>query len=147
MLNWSALYTLACQIYGLFVKHRTSTPATIPNSSESIVIVYDGKLGVVQYIAGSIALHIGLVALEGATLSLLSKISPLGSSRSVAMNVGSLVTIIGLSSKVFADANICFVDISQRMVNADIVNSMLVPTIICSLILSYYVKKNFFFLV
>jgi hypothetical protein len=158
-MNWTALYTFGCEVYGLLVPQRNVTvtaaasvsiPSLSSSSQDGIRIVpsfYDGKFGIIQYIFGSIVLHIGLVALEGSTLSLLSKISPLGSSRSVGMNVGSLVTIIGLLSKLLADSNIYFVDISQRLIHADVINAILVPTIICSLILNYYVKKNFFFLV
>jgi hypothetical protein len=134
MINWVSIYTLAHHVSGLLVDI-----AGMPSHP------YDWKVGVFQYTIGLVFVFVGLVSLEGAILSLLSKISP-ANSRSVAMNVGTLVTILGLGARLLADLNILVVDLSHKLINVDIVNSLLIPLLLGSFVLSFFVKKHFFFL-
>lgn len=137
MLNWRSLYLLAHQVKEIFtdvIDRRTSS--------------YDWWVGKAQFCVGIVGLFAGLVALEGASLSLLSKVSPANNySKSVALNVGTIVSLLGFVSRLFADINILVIDMSQKLINADMINSLLIPILLCSLVGYFVIAKYFFFLV
>jgi hypothetical protein len=136
MLNWSSLYSQMHLMKVLLSKNTTNQVRRD---------LYDWQYGHVQFTIGMIFLFAGLIALEGSTLSLLSKICP-GHSRALAMNVGTLVTILGLISRCFADLYILVVDFSNIIMTADIINALLIPILFCSLVIAYWVNKHYFYL-
>jgi hypothetical protein len=134
MINWQSMFALAELIPSLFAdtKGRLSHP-------------YDWKLGVVQYVIGLTIVYSSLIALEGAALSLLSKVSPINT-RSIIVNVGTVTTFLGLSARILGDFQIVMIDLSRKLINTDIVNALIVPLIVSCFVLTYLIKKHFFFL-
>jgi hypothetical protein len=106
---------------------------------------YDWKLGVFQYGIGLIIVFTGLTALEGAALSLLSKVAPVNT-RSIIINVGTMATFLGLAARLLGDFEIVMLDLSHKVINTDIINSLVLPLILGSFLLTYLVNKHFFFL-
>lgn len=106
---------------------------------------YDWTLGVFQYTIGLTIIVSGLFALDGAALALLSKTSP-PNIRSIFLNLGTIATFVGLTARLIANLQILFVDLSHRLINSDIVNSVVVPLFLASLLLIHVVRKHFFFL-
>lgn len=136
MLNWRSLYSLAHQVKGIFA-----------DVTDNRSYAYDWWMGKLQFCIGMVGLFSGLVALEGAALSLLSKISPINNySRSVTLNVGTIVSLLGFASRLLADMNILLTDVSQKLINTDVINSFLIPMLFCSVIGYYVINKHFFFL-
>ena len=89
---------------------------------------------------------IGLKALQGASRSLLSKVSPVNL-KSMGTSIGTIVTFLGLLAQFLADMQIMAVDLSHRVINTDIVNSLVVPILLACLAAFYFVRKHFFFLI
>lgn len=106
---------------------------------------YDARLGVVQYTLGLTAVSIGLVALDGASFSLLSKASP-ANIRSIYGQSSTVATFLALFTRVLANTQILVFDLSHRTINTDIVNSLIVPLLVVCFVLAYVVNKHFFFL-
>lgn len=106
---------------------------------------YDWKVGVFQYIIGLTIVFVGLVSIEGAALSLVSKLSPVNT-RSLIVNVGTTATFLGLAARIMGNFQIVAVDLSHKLINVDIVNSLVVPLLLASLLLRYFIGKKFFFL-
>lgn len=134
MINWQSMFALA----QLFPSLLADTPGRLSHP-------YDGKLGVLQYVLGLILVYVSFIALEGATLSLLSKSSPINL-RSIVINVGTLSTFICLIARVLGDVHIVAIDVSHKLINTDIVNALVVPLILVSFWISYLIKQNFFIL-
>jgi hypothetical protein len=97
-------------------------------------------------VIGLTTIFVGLVALEGATLSLLSKVSP-PRLRSVVINVGTIATFLGLVARLLGDAQILMVGLSNRLINMDIINSLAVPLLLALCVAAFLLKKHFFFLI
>ena len=134
MINWQSMFALA----QLFPSLLADTPGRLSHP-------YDGQLGVLQYVLGLILVYICFVALEGATLSLLSKLSPINL-RSIVINVGTLSTFICLIARILGDVHIVAIDLSHKLINTDIINALVVPLILVGLWISYLIKQNFFVL-
>jgi hypothetical protein len=83
---------------------------------------YDWSFGLLQYNVGTAVAFIGLVAVESATLSLLSKLSPLRL-RSVVLNLGTVVVVLGFVARIAADLQLMSVVLSHRIINTDIINT------------------------
>ena len=132
MINWQSMFALA----QLFPSLLSDTPGRLSHP-------YDGKLGVLQYVIGLILVYASFVALEGATLSLLSKLSPINV-RSIIINVGTVSTFTCLIARILGDAHIIAIDVSHKLINADLVNALVVPLMLLSIWISYLIKKNFF---
>ena len=98
-----------------------------------------------QYTIGFSITFVGLRALGGASRSLLSKVSPYNAKGTV-MNLGTVVTFLGLISQFLANFQITMVGLSHRVINTDIVNALVVPMLIGCLVAFYFVKKHYFFL-
>jgi hypothetical protein len=56
------------------------------------------------------------------------------------------VTFASLAARVLGDIQILFVGLSHRLINTDIVNSLVIPLLAASIVAYYIVKKHFFFL-
>lgn len=106
---------------------------------------YDWKLGVYQYTIGLSTVFAGLTALEVAALSLLSKVSPVNT-RSIVINAGTIATFLGLAARLMGDSLILIIDLSHKLINVDIVNSLVFPLVLACFLLIYLIKKHFFFL-
>jgi len=134
MINYGSIASLATHASELFAntQGRPSHP-------------YDNRLGVIQYTVGLSVLFFGLIALEGAALSLLSKTSP-ANIRSVVVNVGTIATFSSFAARLMADSQILVFDLSHRMISTDIVNSLVMPLLLVTFVLSYVINKHFFFL-
>lgn len=114
-----------------------------PRSTE--VPPYDWIFGRYQYVVGFIVTFVGVISLEVTTLSLMSKVAPL-KLRGSLINCGSIVTYSSLIGRVVGDIQILMVGLSHRLINTDIVNSLVIPLLAACLVAGYIVKKHFFFL-
>jgi hypothetical protein len=135
MINWVSLFSLA-----------TKVPILLDESNSRHNHPYDWRFGSIQFVVGMTTIFVGLVALEGATLSLLSKVSP-PRLRSVVINVGTIATFLGLTARLLGDTQILMVGLSHRLINVDIINSLAVPLLVASFIFFYFLKRQFFFLI
>lgn len=137
MLNVEGLLLLARHKGDLFRESK------IPNTSHTHP--YDWFLGLYQFVLGFVVTFCGSAVLEGVTLSLMSKVAH-PKLNATAINCGSIITFITLFSKVVGDVHILAVGLSHRIINTDIVNSLVFP-LICACGAAYYVvKRHFFFL-
>ena len=107
---------------------------------------YDWIIGAAQYICGFTIAYTGITALEPTTLSLMSKLAP-SRPKSISINCGTVVTILSLAARSMGDVQILAVGLSNRLINTDIVNSLIVPLIIACLAAAYIVRRHFSFLI
>jgi hypothetical protein len=135
MINWLSLLSLV-----------TRVPVLLSDIDESQPREYDWILGVFQYSIGLFVTLFALVAIDGANLSLLSKLSP-QRIRSVVVNAGTLSTFLTLLARLAADLHILVVDLSHKLINNDIVNSVVIPLFLLCFLLRYFVRKHYFFLI
>ena len=136
MINFGSILTLAYQISDLFAETEKQRDRK-----------YDWLLGIVQYFVGFTVTFLGLTAIDGATLSLLSKVSPPRiRSSSVALQLGTIVSFVSLAAKVLANLQILVIGLSHRVINTDMVNSLVIPLLIVCIIVAHFVRKHFFFL-
>lgn len=138
MINYASLFSLAGQVENLLNEEDETTFVELHP--------YDGAFGIVQYIVGFTTVFTGSIALEGASLSLMSKVGP-PRLKSVMINCGTIVTFASLAARVVGDVQILFVGLSHRLINTDIVNSLVIPLLIACTLAYYVVKKHFFFLI
>jgi hypothetical protein len=110
--NFVSLFSLATRVPKLLLETDNESPSH----------PYDWKIGMVQYSVGLPIAFIGLVAMEGASLSILSKLSP-PKFKGVAINIGTVVVFVGFISRLIADLQLFFVGLSHRLINTDIVNA------------------------
>lgn len=134
MFNWSTMVSLVSK--NILHMVDNTPPVNHP---------YDWRLGVFQYTTGLTMAFVGLIALEGAAYSLLSKCSPLNA-RSAAIHTGTLAALLTIVARLVGDAEIVMVDLSHRWINADIVNALAMPLLFGCMIMTYIVNKHFFFL-
>lgn len=83
---------------------------------------YDFSLGVFQYFFGAMISFGALTAVEGATLSLLSKLAPLRL-RGVVLHLGTVVVALGFIAKILADLQLMSVVLSHRIISTDVINT------------------------
>ena len=107
---------------------------------------YDWIIGAPQYLCGLSITFAGITSLEPTTLSLMSKLGP-SRTKSIVINCGTVVTILSLTARFIGDVHILAVGLSHRLINTDIVNSLVVPLIIICLAAAYIVRRHFFFLI
>jgi hypothetical protein len=134
MINWGSVFALAVNIRILFTEIRSMRQHH-----------YDWLLGIAQYVIGFAITFISVTALQGAARCLLSKVSP-PNLKSSFFNLGTMVTFLGLFSRVFANLQILTLGLSNRVINTDIVDALVVPMFIACLAAYYFVRKHFFFL-
>ena len=135
MVNWGSVFAMAANIQTLFSETKNMRRH-----------YYDWLLGLGQYVIGFTITFIGLKALQGASRSLLSKVSPVNL-KSMGTSIGTIVTFLGLLAQFLADMQIMAVDLSHRVINTDIVNSLVVPILLACFAAFYFVRKHFFFLI
>ena len=108
---------------------------------------YDWLVGFVQYFVGLTVTFWGLTALDSLSLSLLSKISPPRiRTSSASLQLGTIVTFVTLFARVLADFQILMIGLSHRLINTDLVNSLVIPLLVGCLVIVHFVRKHFFFL-
>lgn len=134
MVNWGSVFAMVVNLKILFTETKDMRHH-----------YYDWLLGIPQYIIGFIVTFAGLKALEGASRSLLSKVSP-PNLRNMMTNVGTVVTLVGLVAQFLANFQIVAVGLSHRVINTDIVNSLVMPLLIGWIVAYYFVRKHYFFL-
>lgn len=83
---------------------------------------YDWRIGMFQYCIGLPIAFMGLTAMQGSALSILSKLSP-PKFRGVAVNTGTIVVFLGFLARLIADLQLFFVGLSHRLINTDLVNA------------------------
>lgn len=134
MINWSSITSVLKNIRSAF------SPSWSEESHP-----YDWKVGIFQYTIGFLIAYGGIVALEGATLSLLSKVS-LAASKNPLLNMATLVTFFSLFARMIGDIHILIVGLSDLIINTDIVNSLVVPMLGACLVAGVLIRRHFFFL-
>ena len=134
MVNWGSLFAMATNLSILFNEAKGARRHH-----------YDWLLGIPQYVVGFLFTFAGLKALDGASRSLLSKVSP-PNLKNIMMNVGTIVTLAGLVAQFLANFQIVAVCLSHRVINTDIVNSLVIPLLVGSIVAYYLVRKHYFFL-
>ena len=134
IVNWGSFCALIPNINNLFKEDRSNRHHQ-----------YDWMLGVEQYIVGFIITFTALRALGIGSRSLLSKVSP-PNLQNIVINLGTIATFITLFSQLFAYFYIASIVLSQREINIDILNSLLMPISITTLLMYYIVRKHYFFL-
>jgi hypothetical protein len=137
---------LVCMInYGSLFSLAQSAPKLLSNVEEALLQSatstqqpYDWKLGVIQYVAGLTTTFVGLISMDGAALSLLSKLAPLRL-RSIFINVGTISVFLCFTARILGDAQILFVGVSHRLINTDMINAgtlfvaLLISRLLCHL--------------
>jgi hypothetical protein len=137
MVNYGSVIKLAFQIENLL----TETEDKQRDSK------YDWLLGTIQYFVGFAVTFLGLTALDSSTLSLLSKVSPPRiRSSSVALQLGTIVSFVSLFARVVADCQILVIGLSHRLINTDLINSLVLPLLVACIIIAMFVRKHYFFL-
>lgn len=134
MVNWGSVFALAKNVGNLLTETKDMRHH-----------YYDWLLGIAQYVIGFSITFSGLKALEGGSRALLSKVSP-PNLKGVVINLGTMVTIVGLMAQVIADLQILTVGLSHRVINTDIVNALVIPMLVACLVAYHFVRKHFFFL-
>jgi len=134
LINWTSIFSLAQRV-----------PTLLTVSGNEHTHTYDWSLGILQYTVGTVVTFVGLVAVDGATLSLLSKLAPLRL-RSVVLNLGTFVVVLGFVARIVADLQIMSVVLSHRIINTDIMNTVAIPLFLFSFPMAYLVRKHFFYL-
>lgn len=137
MINYSSVIKLAFQLRDLLTETEDRQRETI----------YDWLFGIVQYFVGFTVTFLGLTSLDSSTLSLLSKVSPPRiRSSSVALQLGTIVSFVSLFARVVADLQILMIGLSHRLINTDLVNSLVLPLLVACILIGHFVRKHFFFL-
>jgi hypothetical protein len=134
MVNYVSIINLMIHLRSIF--DRAADKAYHP---------YDWIFGSVQYVCGLSIAFAGTSSLEPTTLSLMSKLAP-SRTRSIVVNSGTIVTVLSLAARFLGDVQILVVGLSHRLINTDIVNSLVVPLIVACLAAGYVVRRHFFFL-
>lgn len=137
IINYEALLVLLFHLRDLFRKAE--------GEEDRPTTYYDWSLGIVQYIVGSLVIMASITAIEGCTLSLMSKVAP-PKLESKAINLGLIVSLIRPSTRFMADVFILLVGLSHRIINTDIINSLSLVLICACCAVYYLVKRHYFFL-
>ena len=137
MVNYEALLVLLLHLRDVFrwAEGEGDRPTTN----------YDWSLGVAQYIVGTFVIIASITAIEGCTLSLMSKVAP-AKLESKAINLGLIVSLIRPSTRIVADVFILLVGLSRRIINTDMINSLSLVLICACCAVYYLVKRHYFFL-
>lgn len=135
MVNWLSMFNLAARVPNLLMDTQGRMPQ-----------IYDWGLGRFQFVIGLSVAFLAVIAVDGANLSLLSKVSP-QRLRSIVINIGTIVSFLSLTARLMADFQILMVDLSHKLINTDIVNALVIPLILMCFVFIYFVKKHYFFLI
>jgi hypothetical protein len=134
MINWGSIFGLLPEIQNLLDEDQNMRRHE-----------YDWFLGIFQYVGGLTVSIVVLRSIDVASCSLLSKVAP-AELRNIAINVGTIATFVGLVGQLAADLQIAAVVLSHRLINSDVVNALVIPILLSSFIVYYFVRKHFFFL-
>ena len=137
MINYGSFLELAFQIRELLSETEDKQRGS----------QYDWLVGIIQYFVGFAVTFFGLTALDSAALSLLSKVSPprLRTS-SASLQLGTIVSFVTLFARIIADFQILMIGLSHRLINTDLVNSLVLPLLVGCFVIGHFVRKHFFFL-
>lgn len=121
-----------------------STNVSVATSRDRL---YDGSLGVSQYVIGSSIIFLSMTVLEGASLQLVSKASPFKLNYAIA-NISLISAIIGNLGRILGDTMVTLIGVYCSRVNSsiDMVNALFVPLIVLCFLYSYIVRRHYFFL-
>jgi hypothetical protein len=136
IINYQALFILFNDIQHIFSTQSTDAPLTT---------YYNWSFGFIDYWICATVIFLSSTALEGLSLSLMSKVSPSKLNDSP-INCSVLAPAIGCIGRIVGESMIIFVGFSHRVINTDMVNSIafvLLGLCICCL---HMLKKNYFFL-
>ena len=111
-LNVLSLFSLAQRVPSLLTE----------TEEQSSTHPYDWKIGVFQYCIGLPIAFMGLQAMQGSALSILSKLSP-PRFRGVAVNSSTMVVFLQFLAFLIADLQLFFIGLSHRLINTDIINA------------------------
>lgn len=137
MINYGSFVELAFQIRELMSETDERQRGT----------QYDWLLGIAQYFVGFGVTFLGLTSLDSATLSLLSKVSPPRiRTSSTSLQLGTIVSFVTLFARVIADFQILMIGLSHRLINTDLVNSLVLPLLVACYVIGHFIRKHFFFL-
>lgn len=137
MINYGSFVELAFQIKDLMSETEDRQRGT----------QYDWLVGIVQYFVGFAITFLGLTSLDSATLSLLSKVSPPRiRTSSASLQLGTIVSFVTLFARVIADLQILMIGLSHRLINTDLVNSLVIPLLVACFVIGHFIRKHFFFL-
>ncbi|GKY93863.1 hypothetical protein MPSEU_000353200 [Mayamaea pseudoterrestris] len=134
LINWMSIYSLSGRVPLLFSDMDGKETAQ-----------YDWRIGILQYLIGASVAFVGLISLNGASLSLLSKVSP-HRQKSAVINIGTVITLLSLFARILADGQILLVDLSNMLINTDLVNALAIPTTFVCVCLLFMVKRSFYYL-
>lgn len=118
MINYESMFSLVRRAPKLLSNVETFMTSETPTTQQP----YDWKFGVIQYVVGLTITFVGLISMEGAALSLLSKLAPLRL-RSIVINLGTISVFLCFTARILGDAQILFVGVSHRLINTDMVNA------------------------
>lgn len=133
MINYEAVFLLMRNI--------------IKNENEWVMpSIYDNVFGILQYIIGFFIVFTSVTFLESATLTLMSKVSPVQLKR-YSIDNSFIVIAVSLLGRLVGDLLISAVDVSSWVFCSDVINSMLFPLLIGFVAGEYLVRKHYFFLI
>mmetsp|Transcript_11463 Transcript_11463/g.17613 ORF Transcript_11463/g.17613 Transcript_11463/m.17613 type:complete len:567 (+) Transcript_11463:100-1800(+) len=132
--------------YVSFINLMIHVRSIFDKTTEKAYHPYDWIFGTAQYLCGLSITFVGITSLEPCVLSLMSKLLP-SKSKSIAVNGGSILAILTLTARVLGDMHILIVGLSHRLINTDIVNSLVMPLLLACLVAGFVVQRNFFFLI
>jgi hypothetical protein len=131
-INWASIIYLATRYSVLLEETEQGQPHE-----------YDWKFGVFQYIIGLCLIYAGGKALESASMSMLSKFSPVNI-RSVVLNVGTIATFLTSLARLLADLQVSMIGLSNKLINTDMVNSLSIPLLLACFVVMLVVRRHFF---
>ena len=137
IVNYEALLVLLIHLRDVFREAQ--------GNADRPTTYYDWSLGVVQYVVGTLVIMASVTAIEGCTLSLMSKVAP-SKLESSTLNLGLIVSLIRPLTRFMADVMILIVGLSHRIINTDIINSLSLVLICACCVVYYIVKRHYFFL-
>lgn len=136
MINYEAIFLLIRSI----VRNESKYWVWVMSTS------YDDFIGILQYIAGFCTVFVSVSFLDSASLTLMSKVSPLHLKR-YSIDNSFIVIALTLFGRLLGDLLVSAVDVSSWMFCNDIVNSLLFPVLIGLIAGEYLVRKHYFFLI
>lgn len=143
ILNYGSLLS-STGITALFSSLPMSANVSLATSPDRL---YDGSIGVSQYVIGSFIIFLSMTVLEGASLQLVSKASPFKLNYAIA-NISLVSAIIGNLGRILGDTMVTLIGVFCYRVNSsiDMVNALFLPLIVLCFLYSYIVRRHYFFL-
>ena len=109
---------------------------------------YDGIFGTAQYMLSFAIVYSSVIALEGVTLTLMSKVQVAPRQmKKYSLDASFVVIFVSALGRLVGDALTFASDLSSWNVHSDIVNSLCFTLIIAFTAAIYVVRKHYFFLI